>query len=479
VLRELTSPSRYSSGEMFACNFTDIQPSPPKSNPSPTPRSQASVPAVSIPSARASITSSYITRAHGEAVQLQPVRPPLEHPSSSQSSIPDRPSSSASTGYAAGSDSESLNNQDPDVPDMAPSEIPTPNDPSRFFRDKASGDEEQDGGLTRDNVKHLEEDQDRATDARQDKRAGSKGGNSREGGRIRGTRAELAALPDTSPNDSSSSIEGEDGKTSSRDPPRKRPKPKSRGSFISRRAPTQSNSNSMGKSRSVVGEYLVGSGSGSSGSSKSGAPDMDYDPSAERARVKEFYETHGYMPPPRQTPDAIRRRLRVIRRLGLDTPNDTHRETMDRFTRLAVGIFKTKMALVSIVGTSKQLFLSEIGMGQTWSEVDISFCAHSIIGSGKECMIVPNAAEDWRFKKNPFVNEGKGDIQFYAGAPLKFGSGNKMAIVGSLCVIDSEPREFGEDDRKVLSDLAVCVVSEVRGETRSIRMVIDVERSWN
>jgi hypothetical protein len=235
----------------------------------------------------------------------------------------------------------------------------------------------------------------------------------------------------------------------------------------------------MGKSRSVVGEYLVGSGSGSSGSSKSGAPDMDYDPSAERARVKEFYETHGYMPPPRQTPDAIRRRLRVIRRLGLDTPNDTHRETMDRFTRLAVGIFKTKMALVSIVGTSKQLFLSEIGMGQTWSEVDISFCAHSIIGSGKECMIVPNAAEDWRFKKNPFVNEGKGDIQFYAGAPLKFGSGNKMAIVGSLCVIDSEPREFGEDDRKVLSDLAVCVVSEVRGETRSIRMVIDVERSWN
>ena len=189
--------------------------------------------------------------------------------------------------------------------------------------------------------------------------------------------------------------------------------------------------------------------------------EIDYDVAADKARVRDFYEKHGYMPAPRQPPEATRRRLRVIRRFGLESPNDFHRRLIDRFTRLAVSIFKSKMSIVSIVGKDRQTFLSEIGFDGSWTELDVAFCSHLILGSGQNCLIVPDAEKDWRFRKNPLVEEGKGAIQFYAGAPLVVGSGSKAAVIGSLCVLDDRPRDFSKADQALLTDLAECVITEV------------------
>jgi GAF domain-containing protein len=168
------------------------------------------------------------------------------------------------------------------------------------------------------------------------------------------------------------------------------------------------------------------------------------------------------MPAPRQAPDALRRRLRVIRRLGLEKPDELHKSTLDRFTRLAVSIFKTKRALVSVIGRERQVFLSEIGMGAKSTSFEDAFCCHTIIGNGESCMVVPDAANDWRFAKNPLVDEGKGIVQFYAGAPLRVGQGPKAAIIGSMCIIDDVPRhDFDEEGKRLLADLAECAVSEV------------------
>lgn len=126
-----------------------------------------------------------------------------------------------------------------------------------------------------------------------------------------------------------------------------------------------------------------------------------------------------------------------------------------------LSIFKTKMAIVSIVGKDRQTFVSEIGLNKDWTDLDVAFCSHTIMGSGEQCMIVPDANRDWRFKKNPFVGEGSGPIQFYAGVPLVVGSGHNTAIIGSLCVIDDKPREFSKDNQSLLRDLAESAVREV------------------
>ena len=124
-------------------------------------------------------------------------------------------------------------------------------------------------------------------------------------------------------------------------------------------------------------------------------------------------------------------------------------------------MFKTRMAMITIVGKEKQTYLSEIGVPKKYNELDLSFCAHTIIGTGESCMVIPNAKNDWRFSKNPLVDEGNGPYQFYVGAPLRVGNDARSTVIGSLCIVDDNPREFGEHERGILYDLAQCVVSEV------------------
>lgn len=207
-------------------------------------------------------------------------------------------------------------------------------------------------------------------------------------------------------------------------------------------------------------DILLESGTGTATSCVSDA-DVTDDHAQERQRMSEFYETHGYIPAPRETPVAVRRRLRAIRRLGLEKPDDHLKRALNRFTRLAVSIFKTKVALVSVMGKDRLIFLSEVGFGRDSIEFEVAFCSHTIVGAGEHCMVVPNAAEDWRFRNNPLTAGGKGPIQFYAGAPLRIGEASRVAVIGCICIIDDEPRTMETAESSLLMDLADCVVSEV------------------
>lgn len=146
-------------------------------------------------------------------------------------------------------------------------------------------------------------------------------------------------------------------------------------------------------------------------------------------------------------------RLAALRELGLlDSPAS---EAFDRIIRLASRLLDVPVALVSLIDQDRQWFKSRVGLAVAETPREHAFCAHTITSA--EVMVVPDATQDARFSANPLVL-GDPNIRFYAGAPLITREGFG---IGSLCVIDTEPRLLRDEDRQVLTDLAAMVMAQI------------------
>tara|TARA_R110002167_G_scaffold63058_4_gene177879 strand:- start:494 stop:2428 length:1935 start_codon:yes stop_codon:yes gene_type:complete len=117
---------------------------------------------------------------------------------------------------------------------------------------------------------------------------------------------------------------------------------------------------------------------------------------------------------------------------------DTEREAeFDDLAALAGQICDAPTALVSLVADDRQWFKARVGLEPTQTGREVSFCAHAMLQSG--VMVVPDTRLDPIFRDNDLVT-GPPHIRFYAGARLVTGEGLPL---GSLCVIDTEPRPQG------------------------------------
>ena len=123
-------------------------------------------------------------------------------------------------------------------------------------------------------------------------------------------------------------------------------------------------------------------------------------------------------------------------------------EAFDDLVVLAAHICRTPMALLSLVDDHRQWFKSAVGVQIKETPKEISVCAHAIEQS--ELFIVPDMLEDARFRDNPLVT-GEPRIRFYAGAPLVNEEGFAL---GTLCVVDREPRELDEEQKDALKTLS-------------------------
>ena len=137
----------------------------------------------------------------------------------------------------------------------------------------------------------------------------------------------------------------------------------------------------------------------------------------------------------------------------LDTPPE---ERFDRITKIAQIMFDIPIALVSLVDTDRQWFKSCAGLSAKQTPRSMSFCSHAILE--EDVLTVNDAAQDERFLDNPLVT-GEPKIRFYAGKPIRDPDGNKL---GTLCIIDTKPRDFSRADKSVLIDLANWVESEFK-----------------
>ncbi len=125
----------------------------------------------------------------------------------------------------------------------------------------------------------------------------------------------------------------------------------------------------------------------------------------------------------------------------------------DDITRLAADVCGTPIALISVVDGERQWFKSRIGLDATETSREFSFCVHAICNP-LEVMVVEDTTEDPRFAANPFVT-GEPYIRFYAGAPLLTSSGHAL---GTICVIDNQPRSITREQMNQLQFLAQQVV---------------------
>ena len=157
-------------------------------------------------------------------------------------------------------------------------------------------------------------------------------------------------------------------------------------------------------------------------------------------------------------------RLDAVRRYEiLDTPPDG---TFDRITRLAARLFDVPIAIVSVVDEDRIWFKSRHGLeGVAQIDREPGLCASAILGDGP--WVVPDAATDPRTMANPLV-AGELGLRFYVGVPLRTPDGHNL---GTLCVIDQEPREVSDDELASLVDLAALVVDELELRLQSRKLV--------
>jgi diguanylate cyclase (GGDEF)-like protein len=147
-------------------------------------------------------------------------------------------------------------------------------------------------------------------------------------------------------------------------------------------------------------------------------------------------------------------RLHALR--ALQILDSSHEERFDRVTRLAKRLFGVPISLVSLIDEDRQWFKSAQGLDAPETSREVSFCGHAINQAG--LFIVPNALDDERFHDNPLVTAAP-NIRFYAGYVLKLRQGIN---IGTLCLIDSKPRDMDEEDRQLLQDLGEMIEQEIK-----------------
>jgi diguanylate cyclase (GGDEF)-like protein len=118
-------------------------------------------------------------------------------------------------------------------------------------------------------------------------------------------------------------------------------------------------------------------------------------------------------------------------------------------------VLETPIALISLVDGDRQWFLAHHGIDSTETPRKMAFCAHAIAGDGT--LVVPDARQDPRFCTNPLVLQDP-KVRFYAGTPLQSRDGHNL---GTLCVIDRQPRHFSSSQVRLLEDLAQLVLREL------------------
>ena len=158
-------------------------------------------------------------------------------------------------------------------------------------------------------------------------------------------------------------------------------------------------------------------------------------------------------------------RIRSVRAYEiLDTPPEPE---FDALARLASHTFAAPIAVVAMMDSERLWFKSRLGLDIPELDRKVAFCAHAIMRP-EQPLVVPDLSQDNRFAHNPLVAQPP-HVRFYAGAPNRDSDGRAL---GTIAVIDAQPRQFSAEQRLALSDLSFLVTTALDARKRSL----DLER---
>lgn len=146
-------------------------------------------------------------------------------------------------------------------------------------------------------------------------------------------------------------------------------------------------------------------------------------------------------------------RVATLRGLGLlETPGE---ERFDRLARLASSSLDLPVATISLADSDRIRLKAAVGLDVSEIPRSVSFCGHTILQP--DHLVINDMTRDARFSDNPMVTAEPG-IRCYAGKPIRAANG---AVLGTVCVLGYETREFDAADLAMLDDLAALVEKEI------------------
>ena len=136
---------------------------------------------------------------------------------------------------------------------------------------------------------------------------------------------------------------------------------------------------------------------------------------------------------------------------------------LHRLTRLAAKTLDASVALMSLVEEDRQFFASSYGLPEPWASERAtgllhSFCQHVVVSN--QPLLVSDARKHPLVQRNLAIEDL--DVIAYIGTPLVDSRDNTL---GSMCVIEHEPRQWRSHDVELLHDIAAAVMDRV--ENRS------------
>lgn len=161
-----------------------------------------------------------------------------------------------------------------------------------------------------------------------------------------------------------------------------------------------------------------------------------------------------------EPPIPLDETVRLLSLHSLRIMDSAPEERFDRVTRMARRLFNVDICLVSLVDSDRQWFKSKQGLDACQTPREVSFCGHAILE--ERAFVIEDAHVDERFADNPLVT-GEPTVRFYAGYPVHAADGQR---IGTLCLIDREPRSFSAEEEQMLKDFAALIDDELASSAK-------------
>ncbi len=146
-------------------------------------------------------------------------------------------------------------------------------------------------------------------------------------------------------------------------------------------------------------------------------------------------------------------RLEALRELGL--PDARPEASFDRLARWALRVAGSAGAYISFLDASTQTFKSAVGLQPPVRTLDVCFSACALVVQGDEPIVVDDVALDATFATHPITGLG---VRAYLGVPLRTDRGLPL---GTICVVDTEPHSWTQEDVGLLEELGAMTMREV------------------